>query len=245
MQTTLQACRPSRLTDEVPQFDAYSGEYEALVDRSISFVPRSHAFFIEAKASRMLSLLSAYSGDPSEKRVLDIGCGAGMTHAYLGPIGRLEAVDVSGTMIERAREQNPGVLYRVGDALKLPFANDTFDAVSAITVLHHIAPEHWPACLGEMNRVLRKDGLAIIFEHNPFNPLTRVAVSRCEFDDDAVLLSASRLRRLMESQGFATIESRHILLTPWRNRVALGVERAMSRFPLGAQYYVVGRSAGK
>ena len=41
-----------------------------------------------------------------------------------------------------------------------------------------------------MRRVVRPGGLLCIIEHNPFNPLTRLAVVRCEFDRDAVLLPA-------------------------------------------------------
>jgi ubiquinone/menaquinone biosynthesis C-methylase UbiE len=148
-------------------------------------------------------------------------------------------------MIERARRQNPGVAYHVGDALSLPFEDETFDAVSAITVLHHIAPDCWDNCLREMRRVTRRGGLAIVFEHNPFNPLTRVAVNRCDFDDDAVLLSSRKTKRLIQAAGFHVVEDRHILLTPWRNRLVLALERTAGQFPLGAQYYVAGRARGE
>ena len=56
-----------------------------------------------------------------------------------------------------------------------------------------------------MRRVVRPGGLVCVIEHNPLNPLTRsLAVSRCEFDSDAVLLGASTTRKLMAAGGFAT-----------------------------------------
>ena len=96
--------------------------------------------------------------------------------------------------------------------------------MTAICVLHHVAPAEWAHFLSEMRRVVRPGGLICVIEHNPLNPLTRLAVSRCEFDRDAVLLGASTTRKLMAAGGLREIGSRYFLLLPWEAKPARRVE---------------------
>jgi hypothetical protein len=76
------------------------------------------------------------------------------------------------------------------------------------------------------------------------NPLTRLAVSRCEFDQDAVLLGAGRTLELMSKARLSEIGTRHFLLLPWEANLARRVERALSGLPLGAQYAAFGTRGG-
>src|SRR5437588_7354869 len=84
----------------------------------------------------------------------------------------------------------------------------------AICVLHHVPPPQWVGFLCEMRRVVRPGGLVCLIEHNPFNPLTRLAVARCEFDRDAVLLRAGRMQALMVDAGLHDAESHYFLMLP-------------------------------
>jgi SAM-dependent methyltransferase len=234
--------RPDPPRAMTTNFDDYRADYEARIERSISFAGRDHAFFVAGKARRLLELISRHVGPPSRQRVLDIGCGPGIAHHYLREITGLEGVDVSESMIELARQANPNVRYEVGDALALPFEAKSFDVVVAITVLHHVEPPSWGACFQEMRRVLRPSGLAVIFEHNPLNPLTRVAVNRCDFDEDAVLLSRRETKRLMLTARFDIVDDGYMFVTPWDNAVACRLDRIARHLPLGAQYYMAGRA---
>jgi hypothetical protein len=87
-----------------------------------------------------------------------------------------------------------------------------------------------------MHRVLHPGGVAVIIEHNPLNPLTRLAVFRCPFDDDAVLIGARGTTRLLREAGLRDPKSEYILLSPVRAAAMQRVERALSALPLGAQY---------
>ena len=49
--------------------------------------------------------------------------------------------------------------------------------------------------VADMVRVTRPGGLVCVIEHNPLNPLTRLAVNRCPFDADAVLLRSGQLAK--------------------------------------------------
>ena len=115
-----------------------------------------------------------------------------------------------------------------------------FDLVTAICVLHHVAPAEWAHFMKEMRRVVRPGGLICVIEHNPLNPLTRLAVARCEFDRDAVLLGAGKARKLMAAGGLREIGARYFLLLPWEAKPARRVEGALSNVPLGAQYAAFG-----
>jgi SAM-dependent methyltransferase len=112
--------------------------------------------------------------------------------------------------------------------------------VTAICVLHHVAPAEWAHFMNEMRRVVRPGGLICVIEHNPLNPLTRLAVARCEFDRDAVLLGAGKARKLMAAGGLREIGARYFLLLPWEAKPARRVEGALSNIPLGAQYAAFG-----
>jgi hypothetical protein len=76
--------------------------------------------------------------------------------------------------------------------------------------------------------------MVTILEHNPLNPATRLVVSRCEFDEDAILLGRRESERLLTDAGLAPAETAYILFFPFRN----DFERHLSRLPMGAQYYV-------
>jgi SAM-dependent methyltransferase len=222
-------------------FDDYEPRYGELVERSISFAGRDHDFYVRVKAERLLELVERHVGDPARQRVLDVGCGPGLAHGYLGDLKMLEGVDASPLMVERAQRANPSRRYEVADAVALPFSGGSFDVAFAIGLLHHIAPAARAGCVGELRRVVRPSGLVVIFEHNPLNPLTRLAVHRCEFDDDALLLRRSETLRRVSAAGLQVVETRWMLFSVRNGAGARALERALGRTPLGAQYYVAAR----
>jgi ubiquinone/menaquinone biosynthesis C-methylase UbiE len=170
-------------------------------------------------------------------RALDVGCGIGSLHRHLeGAFSTLNGCDVSAEAISRARQDHPGVAYSVCTCTQLPYDDRAFDLVFTSCVLHHVPPNHWQGFLGEMRRVLRRGGIGCVIEHNPWNPMTRLAVLRCPFDKDAILLRAAKVEALLRETGFAEIRSEHILLLPQAGRLARKIERALATLPLGAQY---------
>ncbi len=223
-------------------FDQYGESYDAAMTQSIGFMGQSHDYYTQAKASHILSILRRRLGDPRQLAVLDVGSGVGKTDRFLAPpIGHLVGVDISGASIERARRDNPAIRYEVYDGHQLPFPAESFAAAFLICVMHHVAIADRVALLQEVRRVLAPGGLLMIFEHNPFNLLTRLAVARCEFDRDAQLLTRGLAARLLRQAGFTVAEKRYILVSPMAFKGSAGLERACSQVPLGAQYYAVGQ----
>ncbi|HEX9666744.1 MAG TPA: class I SAM-dependent methyltransferase [Thermodesulfobacteriota bacterium] len=123
---------------------------------------RTRAFIqdkFELKDIRRLSSL------PSNKVVLEIGCGNGtgarLIKRYFSPL-KIYAVDLDQRMISMAKRYNAddSIIFELGDATKLRFMDEQFDAVFDFGVIHHIP--NWEDCVRELNRVLKISGELIV-----------------------------------------------------------------------------------
>jgi demethylmenaquinone methyltransferase / 2-methoxy-6-polyprenyl-1,4-benzoquinol methylase len=95
-------------------------------------------------------------------RVLDLCCGTGdLALAGQEEGGDVTAVDFSAPMLERARSKSSEIVWLEADALHLPLADASFDAVTIGFGLRNVASaEHG---LAEMRRVLTPGGrLAVL-----------------------------------------------------------------------------------
>lgn len=219
-------------------FNQHANSYHQTINEAISLSGRDHDFFTRAKA-RWLRQLITQANRPIT-RVLDIGCGHGDIHPYLTDLPcSITGVDPAADVIELVKKLRPTVKYETYDGLHLPFANGVFDLTFTICVMHHVPPSQWQSFGQEMFRVTVPGGLSVVFEHNPFNPLTQKVVRSCEIDRDAVLLTSKTSRRLFQTVGFANIQTRYILFTPWESKPFKMLEQALSWLPLGAQYFIV------
>ena len=90
--------------------------------------------------------------------------------------------------------------------------------------------------------MLRPGGIFCLIEHNPFNPVTRLIVSRTSVDADAVLLRATEARQLACEAGLAPLEQDYFLYFPRMLYGYLGrLEAVLSKVPLGGQYALFSR----
>ncbi|MBY0462750.1 MAG: class I SAM-dependent methyltransferase [Alphaproteobacteria bacterium] len=220
------------------EFDEHSQNYKDLVNNSVNFSGLTVDFFTQGKADFFNHLLK----DKKEHVVLDIGCGVGDLHSYLAQKGRkISGVDVSAESIKIAKNTNKGNIYSVYDGEKLPFDDNTFDAVLTTCVMHHVPPAQWQRFIDEMVRVTKKEGTLAIFEHNPFNPLTRIAVNRCPFDKDAVLLRAKQIEGMLSKTKQIKAKSSYMFFTPFKHNLFKKLDNLLSWLPLGAQYCTYGQ----
>jgi ubiquinone/menaquinone biosynthesis C-methylase UbiE len=139
----------------------YEGDV-ALIQRSLT---QSHDV-----VARRVALLDALNLRPGE-RVLELGCGGGIWAAeaarFVGPKGRLVAIDASEDQIEAARQRCAEFLWvdcLVADATSLPFDDGLFEAVYANQVIEYI-PD-LDAALGEVRRALRPGGRFVVAATN-------------------------------------------------------------------------------
>jgi ubiquinone/menaquinone biosynthesis C-methylase UbiE len=222
-------------------FNEYVEDYQRQIHKSQSFAGADHDFYLRVKAAALIETTKRRIGDIRGKNVLDVGCGIGLMEPHLvGSFGGVTGVDIAEQAVDYARKHVPGARFRVYDGRVLPFPDEAFDIVFACCVMHHVAFPQWPAFVKEMNRVLTPGGLAVVFEHNPVNPATRLAVARCEFDRDAVLLGSRTTTRLFRGAGFDDLLRQYILFFPWEGRIWSAAERMLRWLPMGAQYFVAG-----
>jgi SAM-dependent methyltransferase len=143
-------------------------------------------------------------------------------------------------------QQIAGIETRVQqDSLKIPFGDGQFDLVTAVCVYHHVPLEARQTLTSEIGRVLRPGGIFCMIEHNPFNPVTRLIVSRTPVDADAILLPPREARGLTAEAGFALIEQDYFLYFPQAlYRYVGGLETLLTKLPLGGQYALFSRWSG-
>jgi SAM-dependent methyltransferase len=233
-------------TSESPaasDLNRYADSYGDEVQSSISFTGADHEYFTQVKARHLLELASRRLGDPGALQVADIGCGVGETDRFLeGSFKHLIGLDIAPDMIERAGQRNPWAEYRsYRPSEPLPLDDESVDLSFAICVLHHVPVADRERFVAEMRRVTKPGGIVVIFEHNPWNPLTRLSVHRCEFDEGVVLLSRRRARHLLAGQRLERLESPYIVFFTRPGRRRERIERALKSVPAGAQYFVAAR----
>lgn len=226
-------------------FEAYKDTYRQEIQKSIDFIGQDFDFFVRKKADLLVDCVGQNLGNPSKLNILDVGCGIGATdHFLIGRFKKLHGIDLSRGVIRKAAALNPKASYKSYSGGKLPYATGSMDVAFAICVMHHVPPPEQESFLSEMLRVLRKGGLLLIFEHNPLNPLTRLAVSRCDLDQDAYLLGLGHVSGLLKRCGAEVFLKKYIFFTPFEAGVFLALDRALGWLPLGAQYMVGARKTG-
>ncbi|MBA3842025.1 MAG: class I SAM-dependent methyltransferase [Actinobacteria bacterium] len=94
-------------------------------------------------------------------RMLDIGCGAGfMIDLARDLFDEIHGLDPTRAMLDEVDVRNGKVTLHEGVAEHLPFADGSFDLVTAYSVFHHLA-DHRPV-LAEAARVLRRGGMLYV-----------------------------------------------------------------------------------
>lgn len=102
-----------------------------------------------------------------EKKVLDIGCGAGiLTNALAKKGHEVFGIDLSSSSLEVARkyDETKTVSYQTANGYSLPYPDRSFDVVCAMDLLEHV--EEPRLVISEASRVLKPGGLFFFHTFN-------------------------------------------------------------------------------
>lgn len=131
-------------------------------------------------------LVRKWCGVRDGMRVLDVGCGTGyFTRLLAEGDAHIEAVGIDLEEVfvayarEEARKAGLGIDFLVGDALDLPFEDDSFDLVASHTFLTSVPDPH--KALREMTRVAKPGAMLASVTPMSFEPC---ALSRGHYPAD-------------------------------------------------------------
>ncbi|MFC0526803.1 demethylmenaquinone methyltransferase [Phytohabitans kaempferiae] len=151
------------------------------------------------------------------QRVLDVGAGTGVSTQQLAASGAYAVgLDLSIGMLQAGRRVRPGVPLLAGDALRLPFPDAAFDAVTISFALRNVVEP--AAALRELARVTRPGGRLVVceFSHPTLEPFRQVYMSylmrslpavarRVSSNPDAYVYLAESIRAWPDQAGLATM----------------------------------------
>jgi SAM-dependent methyltransferase len=215
-------------------FDDYTESYNRLLREGTGFFSETEAYFAKYKVD-----ILRREAPGTAKRLLEYGCGIGRNIPFLRaalPKAAVFGSDISAASLEIARKENPGV-----DFLLEPPGADfemLFDIIFIAGVFHHIPLGERAAVMKTIFRRLSPGGTILVFEHNPFNPVTRKIVNNCPYDRDAVLLKPSELKTLLADAGLLVRKSAYCLFVPPSLAFLLPLEARIGWLPMGGQYWV-------
>ncbi|MBK7565200.1 MAG: class I SAM-dependent methyltransferase [Propionivibrio sp.] len=228
-----------------PEFDRFAGTYRHLHEKNIAVTGETPEYFATYKMLDFAKEANAV-GAPLDGTYLDFGSGIGASVApfrKILPLAQLICADVSPESLSESMSTNGAAPnYVVIKDSQLPLLDTSLDGAFACCVFHHIPSAEHVSTLSELRRVLKPGALLMIYEHNPYNPLTVRAVKTCPLDENAVLIMAREMSRRCQIAGFSSIKTNYRVYFPAALKALRPLENRLRWLPLGAQYYVCARA---
>ncbi|HXR73599.1 demethylmenaquinone methyltransferase [Actinocrinis sp.] len=175
------------------------------------------------------AVATAVDARPGE-RILDLAAGTGTSSVPFQQAGAsVVACDFSLGMLGVGRSRNPELDFAAGDALRLPFRDGAFDAVTISFGLRNVADT--TAALRELRRVTKPGGRLVVceFSHPTNGPFRTVYIEylmralptiaqRVASNPEAYVYLADSIRAWPDQKGLATlIRASGWSRVAWRN----------------------------
>jgi ubiquinone/menaquinone biosynthesis C-methylase UbiE len=152
-------------------YDNTGDEYEAN-----RYADRHMGDYRDFRNDTLAEILSEH-GVPENARILEVGCGTGLTLEYLSrltPRAHLFGMDLSATMLKQVNQKsqalpNPPRLV-LGDAGRLPYDSETFDVTLSTRFIHQFTHADKKRLWQEFRRVTKRNGVLVVeFYARPYH----------------------------------------------------------------------------
>jgi SAM-dependent methyltransferase len=225
------------------EFDQFARDYEVQFKPWLKIAGASREFYARTRLDWLAYLLRNQQFVP--KRVMDFGCGTGISLPLLETILGAEEVvglDTSEESLAVARELVKGrSVQLVTPNQYVPEEN--LDLVFCNGVFHHIPIVERVGAADYIYRCLRTGGIFAMWENNPWNPVQSFAMKHAELDKNAIPLPPPEARRLVASERFPALRTDFLFFFPGSLSWLRSLEKLLVKVPLGAQYQVLFRKA--
>ena len=222
-------------------FDQYAENYDESLAIGLAASGENKEFFAQGRVNWLARKLRERGA--TARRILDYGCGTGGATPFLLALPEAESVlgvDVSASELAVARRTYGG--EQASFSLLADYEpRGEFDLVFCNGVFHHIARDERSAAIDYARQAVRPGGWFALWDNNPWNPGARYVMHKCPFDCEAVMVSASEMCKLLRANGCEVIDVSFQFIFPRALRWLRPLETSLARWPLGAQYQVMGR----
>ena len=224
-----------------PEFDKFARDYEALFKPWLKIAGASREYFARTRVNWLSYLLG--DQEIASRRVMDFGCGTGISLPLLADILGAEQViglDTSEESLAFARASVGRRSVQLATPSKyLP--QQELDLVFCNGVFHHIPVAERAAAVNYVYRCLRPGGMFAMWENNPWNPMQSFAMKHSEIDRNAIPLPPPESRQLVASERFSVTRTDYLFFFPGSFSWLHPMERWLIKVPLGAQYQILAR----
>ena len=192
-------------------YEARAPEYDDWWLGTGRFADRDRPGWEEEREALIASLATL---EPA--RTLDVGCGTGFLTQHLP--GSVTGLDQSASMLELAAARVPNAGFVESDALRLPFADNTFDRVFTSHFYGHLEEAERLRFLGESRRIapelvvadaaLRDDVQPVEWQERILNDGSRWQVYKRFFAPDELAAELGGAETLFAGRWFVVVRSR-------------------------------------
>jgi len=172
-----------------------------------------------ASQKRRIEIIIEKLAPGAGEHILDLGCGVG-TFAYQSALKganvygidySYESIKVANTLAKRFNTLDRS-FFLTGNALKLPYKDNIFDKIVCADFIEHITDSEKEILLKEIRRVLKMDGIAVIFTPNGIREDLGLLYSKLKnvlfkekvkvSDLHYGLISRHKFEKMLERSGF-------------------------------------------
>jgi ubiquinone/menaquinone biosynthesis C-methylase UbiE len=219
------------------EFDQYAKNYRENLDKNLWLSGESSTFFAEYKAQKLKQWLPELANKPIT--ILDFGCGDGVMTSFVQavfPQATVVGADPSSESIEVARMAYEKITFQVSDT-RVDMPDQHFDLIFAAGAFHHIPFNEHEHYRQEVMRLLKPGGIFVMFELNPYNPLTVWTFKHNPIDQNATMMRPGYSYKLLRPAGSVT--TKFYCFFPHALRKLRFFEPYLTKVPVGALYACV------